>query len=143
MKFTAALFLIVLLFNWDDDFSRSMVFLEHGVIFVRQCYIDLYALCRKTWDAGQHKGFYLKGTPGIGKSFFFGIMSWVMSNRWNHGEKALLLSGTYSKAWLCSGFDRPAEICSLDTALTDQWAKRADLVLFDPHEEPQTPKAWV
>ena len=116
-----------------------MVFLEHGVIFVRQCYIDLYALCRKTWDAGQ-QGFFLKGTPGIGKSFF---LDYVMSNLVNDGKKVLLLSGTDSKAWLCSGFDRLAEICSLDTALTDQWAKRADLVLFDPHEEHQTPKVRV
>ena len=46
----------------------------------------------------------------------------------------LLRSGPRNKAWLCSGFDRPAEICSLDTALNDDWAEKADFVLFDPHE---------
>jgi hypothetical protein len=46
----------------------------------------------------------------------------------------LLLSGPRNKAWLCSGFDRPAEICSLDTGLNDDWAEKADFVLFDPHE---------
>ena len=75
---------------------------------------------------------FLKGTPGIGKSFF---LDYVLNNLLNDGKTVLLLSGPENKAWLCFAFDRPAEICSLDTALTNRWAKRADFVLFDPHED--------
>jgi hypothetical protein len=116
---------------WDTKFPGQWLVSKRKVIFVRQCYIDLYALCRRAWgDIVQ--GLFLKGTTGIGKSFF---LDYVMSNLLNDGKTVLLLSGPRNKAWLCSGFDRPAESCSLDIALTDDWAKKADFVLFDPHED--------
>ena len=54
----------------------------------------------------------------------------------NDKKKVLLLSGPQDRAWLCSGFDCPAETCNFDTALTERWTRRADFVLFDPHQNP-------
>ena len=103
------------------------------VIFVRQCYIALYALCRRAWDAGT-QGVFLKGIPGVGKSYF---LDYVMNNLLNDGKTVLALSGPRKRAWLCSGFDRPAETSIQDTALIDRWSRKADFVFLDPHEDPQ------
>lgn len=79
------------------------------------------------------QGVFLKGSPGVGKSFF---LDYAMANLLKSRTAVLLLSGPKNEAYLCRGFDEPPETCTFDTALKDKWAKNADYVLYDPHENP-------
>lgn len=101
------------------------------VIFVRPCYVDLFAMCQKAWTGMQ--GVFLKGTPGVGKSYY---LDYAMDRLLHANAKVLLLSGPEKRAWLCCGYDKPIEECALDVALADKWAEKADYVLYDPHENP-------
>ena len=101
------------------------------IIFVRPCYVDLFTMCQTAWTGMQ--GVFLKGTPGVGKSYF---LDYVMDRLLHADAKVLLLSGPNKLASLCCGYDKPIEECTLDVAFADKWAKRADYVLFDPHENP-------
>ena len=118
---------------WDTDHPQKWLVSLKKTVFVRQCYVELYALCQHAWNANV-QGVFLKGTPGVGKSYF---LDYVMSNLVRAGKKVLLLSGPSDRAWLCSGFDESADTCSLKAALTNRWANGSDYVLFDPHEDPR------
>lgn len=100
-------------------------------IFVRPCYEDLFSLCQLTWET--HQGVFLKGTPGVGKSYY---LDYTMDRLLKTDARVLLLSGPQKQAWLCQGYGKQIEQTSLQTALDDCWASKSDFVLYDPHENP-------
>ena len=101
-------------------------------IYVRLCYEELYKWCVRLWDDGT-EGLFLMGTPGVGKSCF---LDYVLDGLLKAGKKVLLLSGPRNKAWMCSGYNAELKTGVLAAALVDRWAKDADYVLLDPHENP-------
>ena len=54
---------------WDSANPRKWLVSDKDTIYVRPCYADVWALCQRAWDSDV-PGIFLKGSPGIGKSYF-------------------------------------------------------------------------
>ena len=57
---------------WDPDLAGRWLVSKMKVIFVRQCYIDLYAMCRKAWGRGR-AGFVSEKDSRDRQIIFFGL----------------------------------------------------------------------
>ena len=104
-------------------------------VFVRPCYVTLFGLCKSTWQYG-YQGVFLKGTPGVGKSYF---LDYATHRLLQAGANVLVLSGTREEAALYFANGKP-DTCDLCDAVKKRWAEQSDFVLLDPHENPDTTK---
>lgn len=121
----------------DDSAWEEWPISEESVIYVRACYPVLYDLCEKAWETQQLV--VIKGSPGVGKSLF---INYALFHLLSKNQKVLVVSGPDDKALLYSDAISKPETCPLQQARQENWAAKADYVLFDPHEDPRATQAF-
>jgi hypothetical protein len=97
-------------------------------LFVRQCYVQLYAWARAQTCAGV----FIVGTPGVGKSCFLDYA--LHRLREEEGKSVMYISGPQRRVFIYRP-DGGVEGFPLQEALSDNMADNVDFVLYDPPED--------
>ena len=116
-------------------------------VYVRRCYDTVFSLCQTAWAAGI-QGIFVKGTPGIGKSFF---LNYALYRLVAKGKTVLLLSGPMNVAYVYKNLEERPTVVKLDEAtkvkvadgMATFLAASTDYVLYDPHEDPQKTQRYA
>lgn len=103
------------------------------MIYERSCYSKISRQCETAWGCGCAL-VIVKGTPGIGKSFF---LDYVLSKLLSAGHKVMVILGPDDRVHLYkNGYSGSFDDISMDDAKTRQRANEVDYVLLDPPENP-------
>mmetsp|Transcript_18652 Transcript_18652/g.43451 ORF Transcript_18652/g.43451 Transcript_18652/m.43451 type:complete len:471 (+) Transcript_18652:84-1496(+) len=105
---------------------------QRRVIYDRPCYAQLYQRCQTAWESGCAL-VVVKGTPGIGKSFF---LDYVLSKLLLLASKSVMvILGPRGQVHLYkNGHSSAPEEITLTDATTHNRAREVDHVLYDPQE---------
>ena len=108
---------------------------QEEVIFDRPCYSEIYQRCQTAWQSGCAL-VVLKGTPGIGKSFF---LDYALSKLLliSESKSVMVILGPRGRVRLYkNGHSSEPEEIMLAEVIADKRASEVDYVLYDTQENP-------
>eukprot|EP00978_Attheya_sp_CCMP212_P000131 scaffold244_cov38-Attheya_sp.AAC.1 len=102
------------------------------VLFVPCCYDEIWTLLQQytSIDTDRLDGFFISGTPGIGKSC---LLDFALHNLRQEGKAVLYLHGKDEKGYVF-GTDGSLETYSIAEVINNGLAQGVDFVLIDPPE---------